>query len=38
MNMISTTGRRPAAAAPTARPTMADSEMGVSITRWRPNL
>ena len=36
MNMISTTGRRPVAAAPTAKPAMAASEMGVSTTRRSP--
>ena len=33
MKRISTQGRNPAAAAPTAVPTMAVSEMGVSSTR-----
>ena len=37
MNRISTTGRSPAAAAPTACPMMAVSEMGVSSTRLGPN-
>ena len=37
MNRISTTGRSPAAAAPTAWPMMAVSEMGVSSTRVGPN-
>src|SRR6185312_7894631 len=36
-NMISATGRRPASAAPAAAPTMADSEIGVSMTRPSPN-
>lgn len=37
MNMRSTTGRRPRAAAPTPRPTRAASEIGVSIMRRGPN-
>lgn len=37
MNMISTTGRRPLSAAPTAADTIDASEMGVSITRAAPN-
>ena len=37
MNCISTTGRMPISAAPTAAPTIADSEIGVSITRSAPN-
>ena len=37
MNMISTTGRRPAWAAPTATPQTAPSLMGVLRTRSRPN-
>src|SRR6185437_14676619 len=36
-NMMSTTGRRPAMAAPTPRPVKPASEMGVSITRSLPN-
>src|SRR5215472_2046505 len=36
-NMISTTGRRPVMAAPTARPVKPASEMGVSRTRSAPN-
>ena len=32
MNMISTTGRSPAMAAPMAQPTVADSASGVSST------
>ncbi len=36
-NMSSATGRRPASAAPAAAPTIADSEIGVSITRSAPN-
>src|SRR5690606_29731805 len=38
MNMTSTTGLSPVIAAPTAAPTMAASEMGVSRTRSGPNL
>ncbi len=38
MNMSSTTGRRPQAAEPTARPMMPASEMGVSTTRRSPYL
>src|SRR5690606_30059123 len=37
MNWISTTGLRPWAAIPTARPPSAVSASGVSITRFRPN-
>jgi hypothetical protein len=37
MNINSATGRRPVAAAPAAIPMMADSVMGVSITRSEPN-
>ncbi len=37
MNIRSHTGRRPRAAAPTPRPTIAASEMGVSTTRRGPN-
>ena len=37
-NMSSTTGRSPAAAAPTAAPTNADSEIGVSQHPAGPNL
>ena len=37
MNMISTTGRRPAWAAPTATPHTAPSLIGVLRTRSRPN-
>ena len=37
MNMTSATGRRPVSAAPLAAPTIADSVIGVSITRARPN-
>src|SRR5690606_31796569 len=37
MNWISTTGLRPWAAMPTARPPRAVSASGVSITRFRPN-
>jgi hypothetical protein len=37
MNISSTTGFRPVAAAPTAAPTNADSEIGVSRTRSAPN-
>ena len=33
----SATGRRPINAAPHAAPTIAPSEMGVSMTRWLPN-
>src|SRR3984957_10196277 len=36
-NMISTTGRRPVIAAPTATPVNPASEMGVSTTRFAPN-
>ncbi len=36
-NCISTTGRIPTSAAPTAVPTMAASQIGVSITRDAPN-
>ncbi|GBE23943.1 hypothetical protein BMS3Bbin02_00208 [bacterium BMS3Bbin02] len=36
-NMISATGRRPAAAAPTAAPAIASSEIGVLRTRSGPN-
>src|SRR3989442_4484921 len=36
-NMMSTTGRRPVIAAPTARPVKPASEIGVSITRSVPN-
>ncbi len=36
MNCISATGRMPIRAAPMAAPTMADSEIGVSITRIGP--
>src|SRR5713101_782868 len=36
-NMISTTGRRPVIAAPTATPVNPASEMGVSTTRLAPN-
>jgi hypothetical protein len=36
-NCISTTGRCPTNAAPAAAPTIADSAMGVSITRSAPN-
>ncbi len=35
--MMSTTGRRPAMAAPTARPVNPASEIGVSTTRSLPN-
>jgi hypothetical protein len=35
--MISTTGRPPAIAAPTAAPTKPSSEIGVSRTRSSPN-
>jgi hypothetical protein len=35
--MISTTGRWPAIAAPTAAPTKPSSEIGVSRTRSSPN-
>ena len=38
MYMSSTTGRRPAMAAPTPVPQMAASEMGVLKTRSRPNV
>ena len=34
--MISATGRRPVIAAPMAAPTMAGSEIGVSMTRVSP--
>ena len=37
MNMISTTGLSPESAAPTAAPTIAASEIGVSRTRSAPN-
>jgi len=37
MNCISATGRRPAYPMPTAAPTIADSLIGVSITRSHPN-
>ncbi len=37
MNISSTTGRRPVAAEPTPAPMKADSVIGVSITRSRPN-
>ena len=37
MNMISTTGRSPAWAAPTATPHTAPSLIGVLRTRSRPN-
>ncbi len=37
MNCISATGRMPIMAAPTAAPTMADSAIGVSMTRSAPN-
>ena len=37
MNMISTTGRSPACAAPTATPQTAPSLIGVSMTRAVPN-
>jgi hypothetical protein len=36
MNCISTTGRRPIMPAPIAAPTIADSLIGVSITRSGP--
>ena len=36
MNCISATGRIPISAAPIAAPTIADSEIGVSITRCSP--
>src|ERR1035441_2875418 len=36
-NMMSTTGRMPVMAAPTASPVKPASEMGVSRTRWVPN-
>ncbi len=36
MNCISATGRMPMYAAPIAAPTIADSEIGVSITRFGP--
>ncbi|MNV39667.1 hypothetical protein D3C71_1312540 [compost metagenome] len=38
MNMISTTGFKPVNAMPTAAEVMADSEMGVSITRPGPKV
>ncbi len=44
MNCISHTGRSPMCAAPAAAPTMAASEIGVSITRdspkrvWNPSV
>ena len=38
VNMISTTGLRPASAAPTARPAMAASDTGVSRTRFGPKV
>ncbi len=34
---MSTTGRRPVIAAPSADPTIAASEMGALSTRWGPN-
>ncbi len=37
MNCISATGRMPMCAAPAAAPTIAASEIGVSITRDSPN-
>ena len=37
MNITSATGRSPVSAAPLAAPTIADSVIGVSITRRRPN-
>ena len=37
MNCISATGRIPMWAAPAAAPTIAASEIGVSITRSSPN-
>jgi len=37
MNCISATGRMPMWAAPAAAPTIAASEIGVSITRASPN-
>ena len=37
MNMMSTTGRSPREAAPTPAPTIAASEIGVSIIRRAPN-
>ena len=37
MNCISQTGRIPMCAAPAAAPTIAASEIGVSITRFSPN-
>jgi hypothetical protein len=37
MTRISTTGFRPLSAMPTAAPRIVDSEIGVSITRSRPN-
>ena len=37
MNCISATGRRPICAAPAAAPTIAASEIGVSMTRDSPN-
>ena len=36
-NMMSTTGRKPVMAAPTARPVKPASEIGVSMTRSLPN-
>ena len=36
-NCISATGRIPISAAPMAVPTMADSEIGVSMIRHSPN-
>ncbi len=38
MNMISTTGRRPTAAAPTVRPMMVLSLIGVLTTRFAPKV
>ncbi|MCY1453688.1 hypothetical protein D9M71_706980 [compost metagenome] len=38
MNWISTTGRKPWAAMPTARPAIMVSASGVSITRLKPKL
>ena len=38
MNCISAMGRMPMSAAPMAAPTMADSLMGVSMTRLSPKL
>ena len=37
MNISSATGRMPAIAAPTGEPMIADSEIGVSMTRSVPN-